>query len=476
MTETTMSATAKATTADARTGISAKRPVPPKTAAEQGLLDVFARTAARLPGSGWVAKVRGEAVAWLDAHGLPTRRVEAFRYTDLRERIKQVWAPASGAAAEVSGAQVDAALGPLAALDGPRLVFVDGVFNAALSRTADFDGAVEQMPLAPLLRKAPAWLEGKFAAGRLGEDSAMTALNTAFMSDGLMIKIKPGQSFAKPVFIVFVRASAEPVTIATRNVVAMEAGSSMTMVEVYTAVAGAASQGIVSGLTDVTVADGASLVHITCAIGGSAVSHLSNVAAKVGADANYRVFQLTAGPQLARNDLLVEMSGTGSKLDISGAFLARGTAHVDTTLVVDHKVPHCESRELFKAVLADRARGVFQGKVIVRPGADKTDGKQMARALLLSEDAEFDSKPELEIYADDVACGHGATAAALDENLMFYCRSRGIPETEARALLIEAFIGEAIEKVEHEAVRAALMELARQWLSHGDGPTAGSAT
>ena len=127
----------------------------------------------------------------------------------------------------------------------------------------------------------------------------------------------------------------------------------MTMVEAYVAVAGAASKGIVSGLTDVTVADGAKLAHIKCAIDGSSASHLSNVAAKVGADASYRVFQLTAGPQLARNDLTVEMAGTGSKLDISGAFLARGTAHIDTTLVVDHKVPHCESRELFKGVLAD---------------------------------------------------------------------------------------------------------------------------
>ena len=250
----------------------------------------------------------------------------------------------------------------------------------------------------------------------------------------------------------------------------------MTMVEAYVAVAGAASKGIVSGLTDVTVADGAKLAHIKCAIDGSSASHLSNVAAKVGADASYRVFQLTAGPQLARNDLTVEMAGTGSKLDISGAFLARGTAHIDTTLVVDHKVPHCESRELFKGVLADRARGVFQGKIIVRPGAEKTDGKQMARALLLSQDAEFDSKPELEIYADDVACGHGATVTELDENLMFYCRSRGIPEAQARGLLIEAFIGEAIEKIEHEAVREALMELARRWLSQGDGLEAGSAT
>jgi len=464
---------AKATSPNAS---SATRPARPKTAAERAIIDVFSRSSASLPGSGWVAKVRGDAIAWLDEHGLPTRRVEAFKYTDLRERIKEAWAPVSGPSAELTIAQLDAALGPLAALDGPRVVFVDGVFNPALSRESDFGEAVEQMPLAPLLRKAPAWLEGKFAAGRLGQASAMTTLNTAFMSDGLMIKVKPGQALAKPVLVVSVRASAEPATVATRNVVAMEAGSSLTMIEAHVAVAGAASKGIVSSLTDVTVADGASLVHIQCAIDGSDASHLSNVVATVGEDANYRVFQLTAGPLLARNDLLVDMSGSGSKLDISGAFLARGTAHGDTTLVVDHKVPHCESRELFKCVLADRARGVFQGKVVVRPGADKTDGKQMARALLLSEDAEFDSKPELEIYADDVACGHGATAAALDENLIFYCLSRGIPENEARALLIEAFIGEAIEKVEHDAVREALVEIARQWLSHGDGLAAESAT
>ena len=154
--------------------------------------------------------------------------------------------------------------------------------------------------------------------------------------------------------------------------------------------------------------------------------------------------------------MFATFKGEGAKLDISGLFLGRGTEHIDTTLVVDHAVPGCESRELFKGVLADRARGVFQGKVIVRPDAQKTDGKQMAQALMLSEDAEFDSKPELEIYADDVVCGHGSTAAEIDEDMLFYLRSRGIPLEEARALLIESFIGEAIDKVEDERLREAL--------------------
>ena len=133
--------------------------------------------------------------------------------------------------------------------------------------------------------------------------------------------------------------------------------------------------------------------------------------------------------------------------------------------MVDHAVPHCVSRELFKGVLDDRARGIFQGKVIVRPDAQKSDGKQMAQVLMLSPDAEFDSKPELEIYADDVVCGHGSTAAEIDEDLLFYCRSRGIPAAEARAMLIELFIGEALEKVEHEGLREAMAAIARDWLA-----------
>lgn len=441
---------------------------PQRTAAERALVDAFARASAQLPGSGWVERLRKSAMGRFEKDGLPTRRIEAFKYTDLRERVREAWAPSGGTHADaVAPEAADAAIGALAGLAGPRLVFVDGVFSPRLSRLEGLGAAVEQMPLAPLLKKAPAWLEGKFAEGRLGEETSLVALNTALMSDGLMIKIKPGQQVAEPVLLVSLRADPEPRTLALRNIVAMEAGSSATLVEVYASLPGAASKGLVSTLSDVTVADGASLAHVKCALDGSAVHHMAACVTKIGKDAAYRAFQLTAGPGLARNDLAVELAGSGSKLDISGAFLARGTSHLDTTLVVDHKVPGCESRELFKGVLADRARGVFQGKIIVRPGADKTDGKQMARALLLSEDAEFDSKPELEIYADDVACGHGATAAALDDDLLFYCCSRGIPESVARGLLVEAFIGEAVDKVEHEGLREAMMELARDWLAEG---------
>jgi Fe-S cluster assembly protein SufD len=446
------------------TVLSAIRPAAVKSAAERALGEAFAKSADALPGTGWVKGLRADAMRRLEAAGLPTRRVEAFKYTDLRERVKEAFGPV-GTPSRVTAADVDAALGGLADLDAARIVLVDGVFSAELSQLGGLVDAVEQMPLGPLLTKAPSWLEGKFSIGRLGEETALTALNTAFMSDGLMIKVKPGQRVQKPVLIVSVVASAEPATTAQRHIIAMEADASMTLVEAFVALPGASPKGLVSALSDVTVADGATLHHVKCVLDAASAAHLGCWVAKIGANATYRGFQLSAGPRLVRNDVLVELGGEGGKLDLSGAFLGRDTNHLDTTLVVDHKVPGCESRELFKGVLADRARGVFQGKIIVRPGADQTDGKQMARALLLSEDAEFDSKPELEIYADDVACGHGATAAALDDDLMFYCLSRGIPEAEARVLLIEAFIGDAVEKIEDEALRYGLMQAARLWLA-----------
>jgi Fe-S cluster assembly protein SufD len=195
------------------------------------------------------------------------------------------------------------------------------------------------------------------------------------------------------------------------------------------------------------------------------VTHLANWIVTLGEAVNYRGFHMTAGAALARSQIFATYKGQHSKLDMSGVFLGRGSDHIDTTLVVDHAVPHCVSRELFKGVLDDRARGIFQGKVIVRPDAQKSDGKQMAQVLMLSPDAEFDSKPELEIYADDVVCGHGSTAAEIDEDLLFYCRSRGIPEAEARAMLIESFIGEALERVEHEGLREAMAAVALEWLA-----------
>jgi Fe-S cluster assembly protein SufD len=293
------------------------------------------------------------------------------------------------------------------------------------------------------------------------------------MTDGAVLQIADRAALEKPLLIVFARAARDARAVTTRNVLRVGAGATATIVEAHVALPGAGAEAQSNAATDIRIEDGAAVTHVKWTAEGGKATHLATWVARLGSSVRYRPFQLTAGVGLARNQLFVTFKGEGTKLDLSGAFLARGAEHIDTTLVVDHAVPRCESRELFKGVLDGRARGVFQGKIIVRPDAQKTDGKQMAQALMLSEEAEFDSKPELEILADDVVCGHGSTSAEIDPALIFYCKSRGIPEAEARALLIEAFVGEAIEKVEHAALRGALRDIARGWLQQGTAGRAG---
>jgi Fe-S cluster assembly protein SufD len=217
-------------------------------------------------------------------------------------------------------------------------------------------------------------------------------------------------------------------------------------------------------VTEVKLGDKSAIQHVKLQREALETIHLNTWLANIATDARYNAFQLSVGAELARNQLYVGFDGEGSATDVSGATLARGKQHCDTTLIVEHRVPRCESRELYKLVLDDDARGIFQGKVIVLPDAQKTDGKQMAQALLLSETAEFDSKPELEIFADDVVCGHGATSGQIDEDLLFYLESRGLPEEQARALLIQAFVGEAFEVLDDETLRDAFAATAADWL------------
>ena len=316
-----------------------------------------------------------------------------------------------------------------------------------------------------MLASAPEEVASRVAGKADSDGDAIAVLNAAFMTDGAIVRVAEGAALAKPLLIVFVRAGSAARSVTVRNVIEVGDGATATIIEAHVVLPGATQDGQVNALNDVSVGKGATLHHAKVAVDDGKGVHLSNWDVTLGADASYRGFQYSAGLGLARNQINVVYAGEGGKLDLSGAYLARGAEHIDTTLVVDHAVPRCESRELFKGVLDGHGRGVFQGKIIVRPDAQKTDGKQMSQALMLSEDAEFDSKPELEIFADDVVCGHGSTSAQLDPDLLFYCRSRGIPENEARALMIESFIGEALDKVEHAEIRAALNSYATSWLA-----------
>jgi Fe-S cluster assembly protein SufD len=425
------------------------------TKAEQAILKTFEDNAARLPGGKTVAELRRAAIGAFASKGLPSRRVEEFKYTDLKANVKEAFPLAAGDGTGAAGDAIRAALGRHLAPEyaANSIAFVDGRGVTAKG------GAL----LGETLRNTPAWVAEALADEALAA-SADLLVNTALFTDGAVIDIPAGADLAEPVVILSAAGAGEAsALVALRHIVRVGPGAKVTLVEVdRTTEAEPVRQS--SSLTQIEVGEGAEVTHVKIVISGKGAVNLGHWQAALAANATYRPFQLTLGEGLVRNGLNIAFNGQHATFDYGAASIVHGQGHADSSLIIDHKVPHCTSRELFKTVLDGQSRAVFQGKVIVRPNAQKTDGKQMAQALMLSPDAEFDSKPELEIYADDVVCGHGSTAAEIDPDLLFYCMSRGIPQSAARALLIESFIGEAIEKVEHEGLRAALTAIARDSL------------
>jgi Fe-S cluster assembly protein SufD len=244
--------------------------------------------------------------------------------------------------------------------------------------------------------------------------------------------------------------------------VIVEKGAQLTLIESFDGPSGADYQ--VNSVFELVIGEGAQVDHIKVGRDGDAALRVSTLGVTVDAKASYRDFAFTTGGAVVRNQTFVRFIQEGTEASISGATLIKGRQHVDNTLVIEHAAGGCTSRERFRSVLDGESHGIFQGKIVVEPHAQKTDAKMASHALLLSDEAEADNKPELEIFADDVQCGHGATAGALDSGLKFYLMSRGIPEKQAEALLIQAFIGEAIEEIADERIRESLMQTAVNWL------------
>jgi FeS assembly protein SufD len=412
----------------------------------------------KLPGAGNAAvrKLRDDAIAAFAARGLPTRRVEEWKYTDLRAAMPHAFEPAFDGA----GFDLDTVLGPLAGVGGLRMVFVNGRLQRSV--LPDLPTGVELVSLAQALGEAPEWLSTALGQSKSGEGEVITLLNTAFATDGVALRLGHGVKLEEPVHLIHVATSETPASAALRNVVVLEEGAEATLIETYVSAGKAKAQ--MNSATEIVVRDGARLQHYTVAAENIETQHLASTLVALGSEADYLAVQFASGGSLSRLQTFVTYNGEKTRAHFVGCQLLRGRQHCDMTLVIDHAAVGCESREHVKAVLDDRAQGVFQAKVIVRPGAQQTDGRQMAQTLLLSDTAEFDAKPELEIYADDVKCNHGATTGAIDEDLLFYLRARGIPEPQAKALLIQAFIGEVLERVEHEGLRQALEAKAAEWL------------
>lgn len=428
-----------------------------KTAAEQQLADGWHEMKGRLPGP---ARLRQAAFERFAASGLPHRRVEAWKYTDLRAFMRDA-KPLAGAPDDAARARAQGAGAALAAIEARRIVLIDGTFVPELS---DLDGLEAGLTIGSL---AQALTTGdELVTAQLGtivpSDDVALALNTAFMGDGLVIWVEPGVALARPIALVFFNSGARPAAVFTRSLVLIGNGARAMLVESHEGASGADDQ--VNTALELKVADDAHVDHIKITREGAGSLHVSTLMAAIGARARFNEFLFTSGAAIVRNQLFVRFEGEGTVAGIRGASLLKGREHADTTVVADHVAGACSSRELFKSVLDGESRGVFQGRITVEPNAQRTDAKMATHALLLSETAEADSKPELEIYADDVQCGHGATAGALDDDLLFYLKARGIPAKEAEALLIQAFIGEAVEGLEHAGLRDVLMEQAAAWL------------
>jgi Fe-S cluster assembly protein SufD len=432
-----------------------------KTETGRALSDAFAVARDRLPGAGKVAEARQRAFEAYERAGLPHRRIEDWKYTDLRVLMRDVL-PLAGAPDAAVLKRAAAALKRHVVAGARRLVLVDGVFAPNLSET----GNLEKGLAIRTLREALEAGGGGLLAQLLGPENPdiMVALNSAMMTDGVVIEVADGAALTQPLHIVHIASGATPSAMFTRSLLKLGKAASATLVESYIAADGAKTYQVHDSLI-VSIGDGARLDHVRLVEDSREAFNITSSQVTLGAKAHFNTFGLTSGSLVSRYQATIAFAGEGSRVETNGVNLLNGRQHADSTLFLDHAVPNCESREIFRSVVDDRGHSVFQGRIIVRPDAQKTDAKMMTRALLLSDEAEADNKPELEIFADDVTCGHGATTGALDESLLFYLRARGLPEKEAQALLIQAFVGEAIESIANDNLRELAVSAAQRWLA-----------
>ncbi len=431
-----------------------------KTKAELGLADLSQTARTFLPGGEEITAVRSAAFDRFNAVGLPHRRIEAWKYTDLRGQMTEAKRLASlpDDAAKAKAREVQDLF---AGAGFRRLMIVDGAFVPELSDLADLETGLTIHAMADALASDQPLLSQRLGAV-VPEDDPALALNAALAGNGVVICVAPGAALARPIHVAFVTTNWVATSMFTRSLVNVGSGASATIVETHQGPDGSDYQ--VNTAMQLVVGDEARVDHVKVTREGDGALHVASLLANVGARASFNQLGFVLGGAVVRNQLFLRLAGEGTIVDIKGASLLKGTQHADTTLAIDHAAAECQSRETFKAVVGDRARAVFQGKITVSPGAQKTDAKMMSRALLLSDEAEADSKPELEIFADDVQCGHGTTTGAIAEELRFYLMARGIPEKEAEALLIQAFVGEIIEGAADEQVRNALTDVMLGWL------------
>jgi len=410
-----------------------------------GLFGAKRPTAAPL----WLARLRREAEKSFAAQGLPAPGNEDWRQTNVQPlaSIPFERAAASGDASELADH-------PLAELAPVRVVLVNGRFAPKLSRLDALSTSVRVESLARALAEAPETVEPHLGHVAAMDRHPFVALNTALFEDGVLVALAPGAPEPAIHVIHLVTESSRPVAVFPRVLVVAGAGAKGTVVESFLSLGGAPS--LTGSVTEIAVAENAQIDHVKVQAESDAAWHVATVAGRVARDGRLASHNVSWGARLARNDIGAVLDGEGASCHLYGLYLADASRHVDNHTWLDHAKPHCPSWEMYKGILAGSARAVFNGRIIVREGAQKTDAKQSNKNLILSDGGVVYTRPQLEIYANDVRCTHGATIGRLDEAALFYLRSRGIPARQARDLLVHAFADDVLGKIPHEGARTAV--------------------
>ena len=400
----------------------------------------------------WLAKLRESAMGEFETTGFPTMRDEDWHFTSVAPIASRKFHLAVSAG-EVSVVDVEGF--SFGQTDWHNLVFVNGRFRAGLSSQTLPEGVTAES-LGDLMRDGDsAILERHFAKIAAPPSGAFTALNTAFAYDGAVIRVRADTVVTTPIHLIFITTGgATGGAIHPHNLLFADRHSSATIIESYVSLGD--SEYFTNAVTEAYVADGARLNHYKLQLESESAFHVGTIQVHQAANSRYESFSLATGAALSRTNIYTKLDGNAAECVLNGLYMVDGTQHVDHQTSIEHVAPNCPSHELYKGILDGRSHGVFNGKVYVHPEAQKTDGKQSNNNLLLSEHARIDTKPQLEIFADDVRCTHGATVGRLDETAMFYLRSRGIGVAQARRLLTYAFAADVLEKMELEPLKLAL--------------------
>lgn len=416
----------------------------------------FERLEKTSAGPTWFNPVRKAALAHFAEQGFPTTRHEEWRYTNVAPLARTTFRSAAPTAVPVDLDAIRPFL--FGDADSTRLVFVNGHYVPELSIATGVPAKVTLANLAELLETEPDTLRPHLARYAGFETQPFIALNTAFFQDGAFIHVPRGFVCETPIHVVYLSTGGpEPVVSHPRTLIVAEEASQVTVVETYAGLNGGGYW--TNAVTEIVAGDAGVVDHYRLNREHDDAYHIGAVRTQQGGHGTVTSHGLTLGGGLTRNEIHSVMNGEGGDLDLNGLYIGRGSRHIDNHLRVEHAAPHCDSREYYKGILEDSSHGVFTGRIVVHKDAQKTDAKQTNMNLLLSGNAQVDTKPQLEIFADDVKCTHGATIGQIEESEMFYLRSRGIPEKEARDLLVYAFASESIARVKIAPLREALQRL-----------------